>query len=651
MKKIWESILLTALAVTSVFLVNNDVSFGATQKEDIVIIYTGDLNTGLDSGIGLAGVKAYYNSLKEQESQKELVSVGNIFSNSLINQLSKGQYSIEAMNAAGYSIASFGEDDTNYGREWIGSEVLKRINFDLLSCNALELQPYKIFTYGDTKVAYIGITDPSFKNQQPRQAYEEIQLSLNKIMEYQPEYIIALGSIRKESGISAKSIIENTKGISAFINSNSSVENSGFNVKTKDGKSCLLVSPSGINKVGELRLTPNKTITNRLITSYGLRNINVATRIEELESKFKAAGDEDFAVSQVDLDIAKDGIRIVESQETKLGDLVADSIRKYTDADVAVFPASRFKANIPKGKITYNRLRKSINKEDSVSLIRLSGMDLIDVLEMSVMEYPNRYKNFLQISGVDFDIKEFRPTSVKLDENGNFQSVSKGYRVSNIKVKGKDLSLLDDYLVACPSALLENSEYTMLSSGELMKKMDISDVLMVKKYITENLKGKVRDENFNDMSLKPRIDIIVLLKKSQIEEIIRANVDERMKNKGESNKEIIDWTRLSSQNNLMIKNMKLNISGYNTLSKSKKRAVRIKWTPSKDLDMLKYQVWKSDKKYSGFKKISTTSNRRLLNISDLKKGKGYYYKVRAYKVIDGVKVYSNWSEKLYIKIS
>ena len=60
-----------------------------------------------------------------------------------------------------------------------------------------------------------------------------------------------------------------------------------------------------------------------------------------------------------------------------------------------------------------------------------------------------------------------------------------------------------------------------------------------------------------------------------------------------------------------------------------------------------FQVWKSTKMNSGYKKAFTTTKTTYKNTKGLKKGVKYYYKVRAYKVVDGKNVYSDWSNKAY----
>ena len=84
-------------------------------------------------------------------------------------------------------------------------------------------------------------------------------------------------------------------------------------------------------------------------------------------------------------------------------------------------------------------------------------------------------------------------------------------------------------------------------------------------------------------------------------------------------------------------------------STAKKGSITIKWTAKGVAEVDGYQVWKSTKANKGFKKAFTTKKTSYKNTKDLKKGKTYYYKVRAYKVVDGKNVYSDWSNKAYRK--
>ena len=63
-----------------------------------------------------------------------------------------------------------------------------------------------------------------------------------------------------------------------------------------------------------------------------------------------------------------------------------------------------------------------------------------------------------------------------------------------------------------------------------------------------------------------------------------------------------------------------------------------------------YEVYRSTKRNSGFKKIYTTKDGNKMtykNTKNLKKGKTYFYKVRAVKVVNDVKYTSDWSNKAY----
>ena len=64
------------------------------------------------------------------------------------------------------------------------------------------------------------------------------------------------------------------------------------------------------------------------------------------------------------------------------------------------------------------------------------------------------------------------------------------------------------------------------------------------------------------------------------------------------------------------------------------------------------KIFRSTKKNSGFgtKPYFETTNTSYTNTKDLKTGKTYYYKVRAFVVINGERVYTDYSLKANRKL-
>ena len=84
-------------------------------------------------------------------------------------------------------------------------------------------------------------------------------------------------------------------------------------------------------------------------------------------------------------------------------------------------------------------------------------------------------------------------------------------------------------------------------------------------------------------------------------------------------------------------------------SKATKGAITVKWTVEGDTDAVEaYEIWKSTKKNSGYKKAFTATKMSYKNTKGLKKGTRYFYKVRAIAyTAEGEKVKSDWSNKAY----
>lgn len=81
--------------------------------------------------------------------------------------------------------------------------------------------------------------------------------------------------------------------------------------------------------------------------------------------------------------------------------LVTDSIKEYTKAQVVIMPALSFKENISIGSINYEHL-KNIITEEELFLLRVDGNTLIALIE-NFLKLPSRHREFLHLSGLTFE--------------------------------------------------------------------------------------------------------------------------------------------------------------------------------------------------------------------------------------------------------
>ncbi len=98
-----------------------------------------------------------------------------------------------------------------------------------------------------------------------------------------------------------------------------------------------------------------------------------------------------------------------------------------------------------------------------------------------------------------------------------------------------------------------------------------------------------------------------------------------------------------------VKALKLVARSVNEKAPSGKNAIKVYWfeKDGKDLSLDGYEIYRSTKKNSGYgtKPIyKTTKSLRYFNTS-AKKGTRYYYKVRGYKIVEGEKVFTEYSLK------
>ena len=106
-----------------------------------------------------------------------------------------------------------------------------------------------------------------------------------------------------------------------------------------------------------------------------------------------------------------------------------------------------------------------------VTLIKMKGQTILDMLEMGAHLYPEECGGFIHCSGMKYSIDPSIPSSVEINSDGEFVAVNGDYRVKDVIVGTEPLDLEKDYTVAINRYYSE--EYgdgmTMFKDTEMLK--------------------------------------------------------------------------------------------------------------------------------------------------------------------------------------
>lgn len=542
-------------------LPGNTIAFAAGKKvnhSDIVILYTNDVHNGVDqvksqdgtvTNIGYAGVAAYKDKM-EKEYGKDyvtLVDAGDAVQGDAIGTLSKGQYLVDIMNQVGYDIFVPGNHEFDYGMDRM-LELMKNLkakvissNFTDLRTNKLVYEPYTMVTYGKgnskTKVAFVGITTPeSFTKSTPayfqddkgkfiygfkegnngKELYKAVQSAVNDAKKNGANYVIAIGHLgidKQSSPWRSIDVIENTTGIDAFIDGHSHSTVVGDVVKNKDGKDVVLTQTgTKLGTLGRLVISgKDGSITTSLIKGYSKQDAATATFVADIEKSFADDLAAKIGKSEVVLTVndPETNKRMVRSRETNLGDLCADAYRyvlgngktgaESGPADIAFVNGGGIRANIDAGDMTFGEVIAVHPFNNVGCVVKATGQEILDALEMASRLAPNESGGFLQVSGLTYTIDTSVESTVVVDEKGNFVKVAGAYRVKDVKVGEEALDLKKTYTLASHNyMLLDGGDgINMFRDNEVVVQPVLLDNQVLITYIQKHLNGVVGEKYSN----------------------------------------------------------------------------------------------------------------------------------------------------------
>lgn len=512
------------------------------QQEDIVILYTNDVHCAVDADIGYAGLAAYKDWVKEKTPYVALVDCGDALQGDAIGTVSQGEYLVDIMNQVGYDFAVLGNHEFDYGMEQL-STLLEKAEAQYLGCNirytgegnsvVSSLKPYEIISYGDTDVAFVGVSTPEsivkstpayfmdesgefvydFYGGSGEELYAQVQETVDECRKEGADYVVALahlGDDEASAPFRSTDLIAGTSGIDAVLDGHSHSVLPCDVVENKDGDKVLLSSTgTGLANIGQLVITADGNLSAGLIGDFPDRDTETASFVKGIQSQYEAELEQVVTHTDVSLTtVSESGIRLIRSRETNLGDLCADAYRTIAGADIAFANGGGIRADMEAGDITYGDIIAVHPYGNTLCVAEATGQEILDALEMasrSTMAETDdggdalgENGGFLQVSGLKYTVDTSIPSTVEVDEAGMFISCGENRRVKDVQVMQKDGSYAPidpdkTYTLASHNYLIKQGGdgLNMFMDNTLTMNEGMLDYQVLITYITDHLGGTV----------------------------------------------------------------------------------------------------------------------------------------------------------------
>ncbi|MGH9834548.1 MAG: bifunctional metallophosphatase/5'-nucleotidase, partial [Blastocatellia bacterium] len=467
---------LPAILIVSLLVCLSAPAFAQKQSARTVRVTILQLNdvyqiSPMDRGknAGLARVATWRKKIIAESPNTLFLLGGDTISPSVASSVFRGAQMIAAWNAIGLDYAVLGNHEFDFGNEVL-LERMKESKFVWLGSNVIDRQtgkpfnnmpPYVIRKFGGVKIGLFGLlTTDTATSSKP-----------GANIRFVDPILTARRIVRKMRAEGAKVIIAVTH---LALSQDKELARTGLvDVIIGGHEHELLQSHAGhapIFKWGSDARILGRIDLNLYAATGRIESIDwagipvddsvaddpvVAAVVGEYEKKLSAELDRPLGRAGIELDARSITNR---SGETNLGNLVADSFRRATGADVGLLNGGSVRANMTfaPGQITKRDVISILPFENPVVKVEVSGSILRAALENGVSQIVEEKESgrFPQVSGLQFEFDGRKPA---------------GSRVVKVTVNGQPLDEKKIYTLATNTYLVHGGDnYKMFKEVKLL---------------------------------------------------------------------------------------------------------------------------------------------------------------------------------------
>jgi 5'-nucleotidase len=448
-KLLWFTLLLAFFVIST------------AQAQDtyaLTIMHTNDTHAQHEpDGDGNGGVAlqaAVVQQIRAEASNTLLLDAGDRFTGSIFHTFYRGADNAQIMNSLGYDAMVTGSYEYTHGAQTLVEfvdmlefpVVVANVDFSGSSVLAGKIAPYVILEIGGEQIGVLGLTRADARVRPIpgvvfRNDYAGIaQAVIDEITAQGINKIIMLTHLGYFDDLD---IATELSGVDIIVGSDSSTLLSNtlpdaegpYPAVTQSaaGEPVLVVQAAQRNQVmGRLDVEFD---ANGVLTIWGgdaialTADITPDPNMVELVTQLREPIGDFLSQTVGETTVFLEGAReVCRFEECNLGSLIADAMRSYTSAQIALHNGGGIRASIEVGEITAGSVFDVLPFSNTVVTFELTGLDLVMALENSVsrVDSTEGTGRFLQVSGLRFAYDGSRAagqrvTNVEvMDDNGDY---------------------------------------------------------------------------------------------------------------------------------------------------------------------------------------------------------------------------------------
>ncbi len=390
-----------------------------------------------DAQGGLAYLAARAEQLRA-EKPTLFLAAGDMIQGGNWANIFQGRSSVEAMNAMKLDALAVGNHEFDFGQKVL-EERIEEANFPVLGANVLgisTLKPYIVRELDGLSIAVIGVvTGDAPVSTHPRNVSG---------LQFLPPVDTVEKYVRRLRGKSDILVVLSHIGFGADVDLAKKVE--GIDVIVGGHSHTKVAKPAIVGKtfvvqafehgkvLGVLDLTVKKSSIVKAdgwlepVAPTGQESKIVNAIIVKYQQKVDSIFNQPIGESLVHLD----GVH-VRRQETNLGNLVTDIMKKASGADAAIINGGTIRTGIRKGPVKVGDIYAALPADNYIVAVRLTGKQIRAALEHGVSTVDDDEGRFPQVSGLALTYDRF---------------ASKGSRVKDVFIGGNPLVADREYSIA-----------------------------------------------------------------------------------------------------------------------------------------------------------------------------------------------------------